>query len=185
MSLLLATLIPGLLLLALGSLFLIGNSAITATFKALPRSQNAAYLFFGVGAVWFLFNTWNLSEADFGEYHVLLTVGFAAVAALSFKLVPDFLAVRGLCVLVLLSASPLLHAGYMDWNYGDIWDGGRIYFYKVAVYVAIALAIYLGASPFRLRDFFEWLYRTPVRGRILGGVLAAYGLLLVVVSFTY
>jgi len=179
MSLLFATLIPGLLLLALGVLFLIGNSAITATFKALPRSQTAAYAFFGVGALWFLYNVWNLSGADFGEYHVLLTIGFAAVAALSFKMGPDFLAVRGLCVLVLLGAAPLLYAAYME------YDHKQRLFMVTAVYIAISLAIYLGASPFRLRDFFEWLYRVPVRGKILGGVLAAYGLLLVGVAFTY
>jgi len=179
MSLLLATLIPGLLLLALGVLFLIGNSAITATFKALPRSQTAAHVFFGIGALWFLYNVWNLSTADFGEYHVILFFAFAAVAALSFKLVPDFLAVRGLCVLTLLGASPLLYAAYMEYDYP------QRRFMVTAVYIAIALAIYLGASPFRLRDFFEWLYRVPMRGRILGGVLAAYGLLLVGVAFTY
>ena len=179
MSLTLATLIPGLLLLALGVLFLIGNSAITATFKALPRSQRATYVFFGIGAVWFLCNVWNLSQADFGEYRTLLFIGFALVAALSFKLVPDFLAVRGLCALVLLGASPLLYAAYMEYQYPQ-----RL-FMVTAVYIAIVLAIYLGASPFRLRDFFEWLYRTPGRSRVLGGVLAAYGLLLVGVAFTY
>jgi len=179
MSLTLATLIPGLLLLALGTLFLIGNSAITATFKALPRSRTAAYVFFGAGALWFLCNVWNLSNADFGQYHVALFFGFAAVAALSFRLVPDFLAVRGLCVLVLLGASPLLYAAYME------YDHPQRLFMVTAVYVAIALAIYLGASPFRLRDFFEWLYRAPARGRVLGGLLAAYGLLLVGVAFTY
>lgn len=185
MSLTLATLVPGLLLLVLGVLFLIGNSAITAMFKSMPRSQAAAYVFFGAGAAWFLFRVWNLSAADFGEYHEILTIAFAMIAILAFKLVPDFLAVRGLCVLTLLGAGPLLDAGYMNFTYGEIWDGGRIYFYKVAVYVAIALAIYLGASPFRLRDFFEWLYRAPGRGRALGGFLAAYGLLLVGVAFTY
>ena len=179
MSLPLATLIPGLLLLALGALFLIGNSAITATFKALPRSQTAAYVFFGTGTLWFLYNVWNLSTADFGEYHVMLTVAFAAVAALSFKLVPDFLAVRGLCVLVLLGAAPLLYSAYME------YDHPRRLFMVTAVYIAISLAIYLGASPFRLRDFFDWLYRVPVRGRLLGAILAVYGLLLVGVAFTY
>jgi hypothetical protein len=179
MSLFFATLIPGLLLLALGTLFLIGNSIITATFKALPRSQTAAYAFFGTGAAWFLYNVWNLSAADFGEYHVQLFFGFLVVAVLSFKLVPDFLAVRGLCVLVLLGAAPLLYAAYME------YDHPQRLFMVTAVYLAIALAIYLGASPFRLRDFFEWLYRSPARGRVLGAALAVYGLLLVGVAFTY
>ena len=103
----------------------------------------------------------------------------AAEANNSFKLVPDFLAVRGLSTLVLLGASPLLYSAYME------YDKPQRLFMVTVVYIAISLAIYLGASPFRLRDFFEWLYRVPVRGKILGGALAAYGLLLLVVAFTY
>jgi hypothetical protein len=93
--------------------------------------------------------------------------------------VPDFLAVRGLAVLMLLGAMPLLDAAYME------YDHPQRLFMVSAVYVGIALAIYLGASPFRLRDFFEWLFQRPMRGRILGGVLAGYGVLLAVVAFTY
>ena len=54
-----------------------------------------------------------------------------------------------------------------------------------AVFIAVSLAIYLGASPFRLRDFFQWLFAQPARARVLGGWLLAYGFLLIVVAFTY
>jgi len=64
MSLTLATLLPGLLLIALGVLFLVNNSAIQSTLKALPRSQAGAIIFFGGGALWFLYNVWNVSAAD-------------------------------------------------------------------------------------------------------------------------
>ena len=53
------------------------------------------------------------------------------------------------------------------------------------VYVCIALAIWLGATPYRLRDFFEWLFRTSGRPRAVGGALLAYGVLLSAVAFTY
>jgi hypothetical protein len=36
-----------------------------------------------------------------------------------------------------------------------------------------------------LRDFLEWLFARPARTRRIGGVLAAYGLLLAVLAFTY
>lgn len=180
MTLTLATLIPGILLLVLGGALVSGHSLVTATLKSLPRSQRAAYVFFGLGAAWFLHTVWHLSQADFGDYRKLLFVAFGAIALLSFKLVPDFLAVRGLCVLTLLSANPLLGAAYLEH-----YDQPQRLFMVTAVYVAIALAIYLGASPFRLRDFFEWLFRVPGRARVFGGVLAAYGLLLVGVAFTY
>ena len=179
MSLLLATLIPAVILLALGSALLSGHPGVATVLKALPRSLDAAVVFFGAGALWFLYLVLNLSPADFGEYRVWLLGGFAVVAALAFKYAPDFLAVRGLCILTLLGASPLLTAGYMNFEH---W---QINFYKVAVYVAIALAIWLGAQPYLLRDFFQWLFATRQRPRVLGGVFAAYGLLLTVVAFAY
>ncbi len=179
MSLTVATLIPALLLLALGVALASGHSTVTAGLKAFPRSSSAAVVFFGAGALWFLKEVWHLSPADFGEYRTFLAIGFAAVALLSFKYVPDFLAVRGLAVLVLMGAMPLLGAAYMHYEHPQ-----RLFMVS-AIYVAIAVAIYLGASPFRMRDFLEWLFQRPARGRILGGILAGYGLLLAIVAFTY
>ena len=179
MSLLLATLLPGLLLIALGLPLLLKSSRVISALSAMPRSASAAYLLFGVGAAWFLWNVWHLSTADFGEYRTLLAIGFFLVAALSFKCVPDFLAVRGLCVLILLAATPLLAAAYMEYQFPQ-----RLFMVSL-VYLFIALAIWLGASPFRLRDFFEWLFATASRTRGFGAVLVGYGLLLTMVAFTY
>jgi hypothetical protein len=179
MSLLLATLLPGLVLLALGVPLLLQHAGFIAALKALPRSTGAALVFFGAGALWFLWIVLHLSAADFGEYRLWLALGFAAIAVLAFKCVPDFLAVRGLCVLVLLSATPLLGAAYMEYEHPQ-----RLFMVS-AVYVAIILALWLGASPFRLRDFFAWLFARPARTRAVGAALASYGLLLAIVAFTY
>lgn len=179
MSLTFATLISGLVLLAVGVPVLLNHATVVSSLKRLPRSRKAAIVFFGLGAVWFLYRIWHLSEADFGQYRVQLFFFFAAVAAGAFYLVPDFLAVRGLAVLILLGATPLLEAAYME------YDQPQRLLMVGAVFVAITAAIYLGASPFRLRDFLEWLYRRPGRARIAGGLLAAYGLLLCGVAFTY
>jgi hypothetical protein len=178
MSLQLATLLPGLVLAALGGALLSGNSLVSSSLKSFPRSANATLVFFGAASGWFLYRVWNLSPADFGEYHVPLFIGFALVAALSFWCVPDFLAVRGLAALVLLAASPILDAGYMNFQ-------PQVYPLKVFVYLCIALAIWLGATPYRLRDFFEWLFRTSGRPRVAGGALLGYGVLLMVLAFTY
>jgi hypothetical protein len=53
------------------------------------------------------------------------------------------------------------------------------------VYICIAASIWLGAQPWRLRDWINWLFIVPQRARIAGGVCAAYGLLLCGVAFTY
>ena len=179
MSLLLATLIPGLVLLGLGVPLLLNNTSYTTLLKRFPRSQRAAFVFFGAGAAWFLYAVWHLSQADFGDYHVALFIGFAAVAVLSFKCVPDFLAVRGLSALILMTAMPLLDAAYME------YDKPQRLAMVTLVYIAISFAIWLGAQPWRLRDFFSWLFARPQRTRALGGVLAGYGLLLAAVAFTY
>lgn len=179
MSLFAATLIFGLVLVALGATLLANRPVLVASIKSLPRSPTAAMFLFGGGAVWFLYRVWNLPNADFGEYHVLLTLGFAAVAGLAFKCVPDFLAVRGLCALVLLSASPLLGAAYMH------YDHPQRLLMVTPVYLLIAAAIWLGVQPYRLRDFFNWLFLRPARSRGVGGALLAYGLLVAAVAFTY
>ncbi|HTZ20520.1 MAG TPA: hypothetical protein VMC06_06535 [Opitutaceae bacterium] len=178
MSLLLATLLPGLVLAALGGALLSGNTLVPSTLKSFPRSTNATVVFFGGASGWFLYQVWNLSPADFGEYHVPLFFGFAAVAALSFWCVPDFLAVRGLAALVLLAAMPLLEAGYMNYQ-------PQVYPLKIFVYLCIALAIWIGATPYRLRDFFEWMFRTSSRPRVVGSALLGYGVLLGIMAFSY
>ncbi len=181
MSLFLATLLPGLFLALLGALLLWPNSLVGSTAKALPRSNRGAWLFFGAGTAWFLWRLSHLNESDliFFKTPGPVMIGFGVLAVLAFIYTPDFLAVRGLCVLVLLSASPLLEAAFMEYQHPQ-----RL-FMVTLVYVFIAFAIWLGASPFRLRDFFGWLFARPTRSRAFGGALAAYGLLLSVVAFTY
>ena len=60
MSLNTATLVPGLLLILLGAPLLLNHSGYAAVLKAFPRSTAAAFLFFGVGAAWFLYAIWHL-----------------------------------------------------------------------------------------------------------------------------
>lgn len=179
MSLTIATLIPGILLILLGGGLLSGRKTIGAALKAFPRSSTATLFLFGGGAAWFLFRVWHLAPADFGNHRTILTVAFGAIALLSFKFVPDFLAVRGAAILVLLSASPLLEAAYMEYDQPQ-----RLLMVSV-VYLAIGLAIYFGSVPYRMRDFFEWLFRTESRPRLFGACLLGYGALLTITAFTY
>lgn len=179
MTLLLATLLTGLFLAALGAALLSGHSAVTSVIKGFPRSRTATALLFGGATVWFLYRVLNLSEADFGEYRHLIFILFGAAAALAFHYVPDFLAVRGAAGLVLLAASPLLEAAFMEWEHPQ-----RLLMVSI-VYLFIFASIWLGAQPWRMRDFLEWLYKAPGRTRGLGGLLLGYGLLLCGIAFTY
>jgi hypothetical protein len=178
MSLFAATLVPGIALVLLGLPLLADHSASKAAIAAFPRAAAAGNIVFSAAAAWFLYNIWHLSNADFGEYRTILFIGFAAVAVLSFRCVPDFLGVRGACALVLVGAAPFLDAAYME------YDRPLRLFMVGFVYLAIALAIWVGAQPWRLRDFLAWLFARGARSRGLGGLLLAYGLLLCGVAFT-
>ncbi|MBI2518033.1 MAG: hypothetical protein HYV95_14105 [Opitutae bacterium] len=181
MSLFLATLLPGLALALVGALFLWNDPRVGSTAKALPRSSRGAWLFFGLGAMWFLWRISRLGEADliFFSNPWPVMVGFAALAMLSLAYAPDFLAVRGLCILMLMVAEPLLYAAYMEWTHPQ-----RLLM-VTAVYIGLALALYLAAAPYRMRDFFEWLFQRPARARLLGAIVLAYGLATTASAFTY
>lgn len=181
MSLTLATLITGLLLLSLGVLFLVSNSAIVAMLKAFPRSQTASVVFFGGGAAWFVYNVANMSTADvigFSTPTPFVYI-FGALAVAAFFYLPEFLSVRGLSVLILVGSWPLLMSAYQHYELPQ-----RLLLVSI-VYVAVTAALYLAVAPFRLRDFLDWVYRAPGRARAFGGFLAVYGLLLAGVAFTY
>lgn len=181
MSLFLATLLPGLFLAALGGLLLWNDPRVRSTARALPRSTRAAWLFFGAGTGWFLWRVSHLGEADliFFQNPGPVMIGFGVLAALAFVYTPDFLAVRGLCVLTLMAADPLLYAAYME------YDRPQRLFMVTLVYVFLALAVYLAAAPYRLRDFFDWLFRAPGRTKWVGMALLAYGLTTSAMAFTY
>ncbi len=179
MSLFVATLLPGLFLVLLGVFLFWPGAAVAA--KALPRSTPATWVFFGLGAAWFLWRLSRTGESDliFFKTPTPVMIGFSVLAVLAFIYTPDFLAVRGLSILMLLAAEPLLYAAYMEWSHPQ-----RLLM-VTAVYLGLTAALYLAAYPFRLRDFFDWLFRTPGRPKLIGTMVLAYGLATSAASFTY
>lgn len=179
MSLFLITLLNGLFLLALGAVFLWNGPGVEKTARALPRSKPATWILMGAGTAWFLYHVTNFGEADYGNFKQYLFIAFFAIAALSFFWTPDFLAVRGLSILMLLVANENLDAAFMRWE-----DPQRLVFVAYT-YVMIVLAMYLAISPFRVRDFLEWAYAKAGRIKATGAGLLALGLALAAIALTY
>ncbi len=178
MSLFAATLTVALLLLAPGGVLLWNGEAAARLAKASLRSRPVTLLLMGTAMAWFLYKVTQLGEADFGAYKKPLFLFFFLIGVMSFYYVPDFLAVRGGAILILLLARPLLDAAFLEAPWSRL-------FMVAMVYVWIVTAIYFGAAPYRLRDFLGWLFQKPPRPRALGGFMAAYGLLLLGAAFTY
>ena len=178
MTLFQATLGTGLFLLLFGGHYLWHGMKTARSTKAFPRSRTAAFLLLGTASIWFLCKVLHLGPADFGQYKNLLFLLFLIIAIGSFFQVPDFLAGRGLAALCLLTAGVLLDAAYMQAPQARL-------FLVSFVYLVIIISLVLGASPYKLRDFFDWLYKTDLRPRVAGGAIAAYGSLLISIAFTY
>ena len=103
MSLFQATLITGIVLIALGLPLLLVNKFTQRLAERFPRSKSVAGVTMIVGTGWFLMrHVLNLSDADFGDYKGLTTIISLAILLFSFLYLPDFLAVRGTSILVLL-----------------------------------------------------------------------------------
>ncbi len=132
------------------------------------RSQNAAYLFCGAALLWFMWILYNLSEADFGQYKFILMAVFGGAGILAFRHLPDFLPVRGLSVIILLFMRVLLDALY------GMPAQSRLVSVSLA-YVLVVAFVYFGCLPFRMRDFFEWLYERSVRVRAFAASLCLAG----------
>lgn len=177
MKLLAAHLIPGLLSLALGGALLSGHPAVSATAKTFPRSQRAAWVLFGAGAAWFLWIVAHLGEADLIFPRPALFVGFTVLGAMSFVHARDFLAVRGLAILLLLGAWEFLYAGYMDYR-------PELLPLKIGAYaLMIVPALFLAGYPYWMRDGIAWLFARPGRARLVGAAWTLYGGTLTALAF--
>ncbi len=178
MTLFHAILAVGIVLILLGASLLSGSSLVQQKCKAFPRCPIAGYILFGTGSAWFLWNVYNLTKADeigFLSNEMLLLV-FVAIAILTIPFVPDFLSVRGLSILVLLASRAILDLGWMQYSTPQ-----RML--NAVVYVFVVIALITGASPYKLRDFFEWLFAKRSRPIAIGGVALLYGVALTVSAF--
>lgn len=174
-----STFLGGLLFAALGVIFALPNKPLSTMIRGFPRSRFAAYVTMALGGAWTLYMVLQLTEANYGNFKQYIFIAFAIIGLLSFKYAPDFLSVRGACILFLLIANTLLNGAF-----GHYEEPLRL-FMVAPVYIGIALSLYLGYAPFRMRDFFSWLFATASRPRNLGLVLIVYGLFVSSLAFAY
>ena len=154
-------------------------AAFAAAVRRFPRSVPLGVALMLLGTGWFLWNLSQESISDFAAYKTPMMAGFAAVGIGSCVYVQDFLAARGLAVVLLLLAKlmtdtgrPLLAATRWTWVI-QTW-----------AYVLVVAGIWLTVSPWRLRDVLNWATANEKRVRIgsaarlaLGLFVAALGLL--------
>jgi hypothetical protein len=104
---------------------------------------------------------------------------FAAVGIGSCIYVQDFLAVRGLAVVLLLLAKLMVdtgrpHLGETPW----------VYVIQTWAYVLVVAGIWFTISPWRLRDLLNWATATEQRVKIGSSIRLAFALFVIVLGMT-
>ncbi|MDR1413502.1 MAG: hypothetical protein LBI56_00995 [Puniceicoccales bacterium] len=150
--------------LVLLSVLIFSRNFLAKTYNWLIFSKNAPFLTMGTGGIWFLVNVLRLSPADFGEYRVAFFTGFGVLILLSFFKMRELLAVRGVAVLMLLSAGLHLKLGSCE----SIFLKS---FFISFVYLTIVLAMLIGSLPYILRDFMQVLLESG-KARCFCGILS-------------
>ena len=178
MSLFTATILVAVLLIGIGSFQLFTPALAQKTAKGMLRSKPAAVVFLGLATAWFVWKLAHLGAPDFGNYKHWLILLFIISSILSYFYIPDFLAVRGLAALLLLFADAVLDAAYMK-------DPATRLLLVGFTFLVIVACMYLASLPYRLRDFFGWMYDKSYRPKIAAILLVAYGIVLGIVAFTY
>jgi hypothetical protein len=166
------------LLFVLPQLYAVAKpSAFGAAMRKFPRSQGWGFLLMGLGTAWFLFNVNNESISDFAKYKNLMLIGFGAVGVCTCIFVRDFLAVRGLAVVLLLLSKYMLDTA--RW-YDSEW---RLVI-AVLAYLWIIAGMWFTISPWRLRDLIQWATANETRLRLLSAVRLVLGAFLIILGLT-
>jgi hypothetical protein len=152
-------------------------AAYRAALRKFPRSQNWGYVLVGIGTVWFLWNLQQESIADFASYKPIMLAGFALLGILTCIFVSDFLAVRGLAIVLMLLGKLMVDTArwvQTPWRLVIV----------VWAYLFVIAGIWFTVSPWRLRDLIHWKTANDRRVRLLSTVRLLFGLLVVILGLT-
>jgi len=119
--------------------------------KKFPRNIPLGVVLVLGGTAWFLHNLSLESIADFAAFKNYMFVGFAAIGLGTCIFVHDFLAVRGLAVLLLLLAKLMVDTGRPH-----LGDSHWVLVIQGLSYILVVAGIWLTISPWRLRDWIAW-----------------------------
>ena len=150
-----------------------------AAVRRFPRNLPVGVFLMLLGTAWFVWNVHNESVSDFAAFKPAMMVGFVAVGVLSCVYIQDFLAVRGLAVLMLLLAKLMVdtgrpHLGETHWAWViQTW-----------AYVLVVAGIWFTITPWRLRDFLHWGTATETRVRLGSALRLAFAAFIVLLGLT-
>ena len=145
--------------------------------RKFPRSLPWGLVLMILGTAWFLYNFSQESISDFETIKKWLFMLFTAVGLGSCLFIHDFLAVRGLAVVMLLLAKWMVDTGRPQ------LENGWVLIFQAWAYLLVIAGIWLTVAPWRLRDLLDWATANEKRIKIGCAVRLAFGLFIALVGF--
>ena len=149
-----------------------------AAVRRFPRSLPWGIALMLLGTGWFLWNLSQESISDFASYKDKLFIGFAAIGIGSCIFVQDFLAVRGLAIVLLLLAKLMVDTGRPI-----LGQTHWVLVIQTWAYLLVIAGIWLTVSPWRLRDLLHWSTANEKRIKVGCGIRLVFGLLVAALGF--
>jgi hypothetical protein len=150
-----------------------------ATVRRFPRNLPAGIFLMLLGTAWFVWNVNSEPIADFAAYKTTMMVVFAGVGVLSCFYVQDFLAVRGLAVVFLLLAKAMVDTGRPH-----LGESPWVRVIQAWAYVLILAGIWFTITPWKMRDFLNWMTATPSRIKVGSAIRLGFALFIVLLGLT-
>src|SRR5271170_6889414 len=124
---------------------------LAAAARKFPRNLPAGIFLMLLGTAWFLWNVNREPIADFSAFKPYMMAAFAAVGILSCIFIQDFLAVRGLAVVLLLLGKLMVDTGRPH-----LGESNWVLVIQIWAYILIVMGIWLTITPWKLRDLLNW-----------------------------
>ena len=153
-------------------------TGFSAAVRKFPRSLAWGVALMLLGTAWFLWNLSQESIADFAALKSPLMLAFAAIGLGTCFFVQDFLAVRGLAVVMLLLARLMVDTGRPA-----LGRTSWVLVIQCWAYVLVLAGMWFTVSPWRLRDLLEWATANERRVKVGCGIRLAFGLLVAALGF--
>jgi hypothetical protein len=171
------TVLLGVIVSALNIYGILRPAEFGAAARKFPRYTPAGYILMILATFWFLCYVKQESISDFANFKPALFVLFAAVGIGACLFVHDFLAVRGLAVVLLLLSKLIVDtARWVDTDW-------RIVVVTWA-YIMVVAGMWWTVSPWRLRDILNWSTANEQRTRVTSAIRLGFGILLLVLGVT-
>jgi hypothetical protein len=150
-----------------------------AAARKFPRNLPVGIVLMLLATAWFVWNVNIEPIADFSVFKPYMIAGFMAVGILTCIFVQDFLAVRGLAVVLLLLAKLMVdtgrpHLGTTPW----------VLVIQIWACLLVVAGMWFTVTPWKLRDILNWATATEDRIRIGSAIRLAFAVFVVILGLT-